>query len=81
MNISYNWLKRYIALNDSAEQVAQILTSIGLEVGKVEKGYLANLIAIKNDRIDFMGKSPIRRLIQYGCTCEKKQNTVYLRID
>lgn len=37
MNISYNWLKRYIALSDSAEQVAQILTSIGLEVGKVEK--------------------------------------------
>ena len=37
MNISYNWLKRYIALQDSAEQVAQILTSIGLEVGKVEK--------------------------------------------
>ena len=37
MNISYNWLKRYIALTDSAEQVAQILTSVGLEVGKVEK--------------------------------------------
>ena len=37
MNISYNWLKRYISLSDSAEQVAQILTSIGLEVGKVEK--------------------------------------------
>ena len=37
MNISYNWLKRYIALNDSAEEVAKILTSIGLEVGKVEK--------------------------------------------
>ena len=37
MNISYNWLKRYLALTDSAEQVAQILTSIGLEVGKVEK--------------------------------------------
>ena len=37
MNISYNWLERYIALNDSAEQVAHILTSIGLEVGKVEK--------------------------------------------
>ena len=37
MNISYNWLKRYIALTDSAEQVAHILTSIGLEVGKVEK--------------------------------------------
>ncbi|MBR2935865.1 MAG: phenylalanine--tRNA ligase subunit beta [Paludibacteraceae bacterium] len=37
MNISYNWLKRYLALNDSAEDVAKILTSIGLEVGKVEK--------------------------------------------
>ena len=37
MNISYNWLKRYLSLNDSAEEVARILTSIGLEVGKVEK--------------------------------------------
>ena len=37
MNISYNWLKRYIALQDDAETVAKILTSIGLEVGTVEK--------------------------------------------
>ncbi len=37
MNISYNWLKRYIALEDDAETVAKILTSIGLEVGTVEK--------------------------------------------
>lgn len=49
MNISYNWLKRYIALTDSAEQVAQILTSIGLEVGGVEdvqtiKGGLEGLV-------------------------------------
>ena len=36
MNISYNWLKRYIALKDDAETVAKILTSIGLEVGTVE---------------------------------------------
>ncbi len=36
MNISYNWLKRYIALQDDAETVAKILTSIGLEVGMVE---------------------------------------------
>lgn len=36
MNISYNWLKRYIALTDDAPTVAQILTSIGLEVGTVE---------------------------------------------
>lgn len=37
MDISYNWLKRYIQLNDAAEEVAKVLTSIGLEVGKVEK--------------------------------------------
>ena len=36
MNISYNWLKRYITLQDDAETVAKILTSIGLEVGTVE---------------------------------------------
>jgi len=36
MNISYNWLKRYISLQDDAETVAKILTSIGLEVGTVE---------------------------------------------
>ena len=37
MNISYNWLKRYITLPDDAQQVAKILTSIGLEVGTVEE--------------------------------------------
>ena len=37
MNISYNWLKRYIDLKDDAQSVANILTSIGLEVGTVEQ--------------------------------------------
>jgi len=37
MNISYKWLKRYINLQDDAETVAKILTSIGLEVGTVEE--------------------------------------------
>mgnify|MGYP003307512688 CR=1 FL=1 len=37
MNISYNWLKRYIALTDDAVEVAKILTSIGLEVGTIEE--------------------------------------------
>ncbi|MBR0195218.1 MAG: phenylalanine--tRNA ligase subunit beta [Paludibacteraceae bacterium] len=37
MNISYKWLKRYIALQDDAQTVAKILTSIGLEVGTVEE--------------------------------------------
>ena len=49
MNISYNWLKRYINLPDEAEKVATILTSIGLEVGTIEevqsvKGGLKGLV-------------------------------------
>ncbi len=37
MNISYNWLKRYIDLDMPAERVAEILTDIGLEVEGFEK--------------------------------------------
>lgn len=37
MNISYNWLKEYINVEKSAEEVAADLTSIGLEVGQVEE--------------------------------------------
>ena len=32
MKISYNWLRDYITLNETPQQVADILTSIGLEV-------------------------------------------------
>lgn len=49
MNISYNWLRRYIDLKDDAQTVAKIMTSIGLEVGTVEtvqtiKGGLEGLV-------------------------------------
>ena len=49
MNISYNWLKKYITTNLTAEEIAKILTSIGLEVGCVEevetiKGGLKGLV-------------------------------------
>lgn len=37
MNISYNWLKQYINVEIPAEDLGKILTSIGLEVGGVEK--------------------------------------------
>ena len=37
MNISYKWLKDYIPTELSAEQVAEALTSIGLETGSVER--------------------------------------------
>ena len=49
MNISYNWLKEYINLDIAPQKVAEILTSIGLEVGSVDevqtvKGGLEGLV-------------------------------------
>ena len=32
MNISYNWLKQFLKLEDSAEEIASTLTELGLEV-------------------------------------------------
>ena len=37
MNVSYNWLKRYIETDLSAERIAEILTELGLEVEDFEK--------------------------------------------
>lgn len=49
MNISFNWLKTYVDFDMSAQEVAEALTSIGLEVGTVEevqsvKGGLEGLV-------------------------------------
>src|SRR5690606_29277449 len=49
MTISYNWLKEYIDIPESAEEIGQILTSTGLEVESVEefetiKGGLKGLV-------------------------------------
>jgi phenylalanyl-tRNA synthetase beta chain len=49
MTISYNWLKQYIDITESPEEIAQILTSTGLEVESVEehetiKGGLKGLV-------------------------------------
>lgn len=49
MNISYNWLKNYINLSESPEEISKVLTSIGLEVGTIEtvqtiKGGLEGLV-------------------------------------
>lgn len=49
MNISYNWLKDYINLELTPQEVADALTSIGLETGGVEevetiKGGLKDLV-------------------------------------
>lgn len=37
MNISYKWLKEYLTIDRSPEEVAEALTSIGLETGSVEE--------------------------------------------
>lgn len=37
MNISYNWLKKYVDLRLTPEELADALTSIGLETGGVEE--------------------------------------------
>lgn len=37
MNISYNWLKKYLDFDLTPDQVAAALTSIGLETGSVEE--------------------------------------------
>lgn len=49
MNISYNWLKEYINIDVTPDELSKILTSIGLETGGVEevqtvKGGLEGLV-------------------------------------
>jgi len=36
MKISYNWLKQYVNISESAEELGKILTSTGLEVESIE---------------------------------------------
>jgi phenylalanyl-tRNA synthetase beta chain len=49
MKISYNWLKQYVDIPESAEEIGQVLTSTGLEVESIEpyetvKGGLKGLV-------------------------------------
>lgn len=37
MNISFNWLKQYIQIDESPQELAIILTDLGLEIGSIEK--------------------------------------------
>jgi len=49
MKISYSWLKQYISIPESAEEIGHVLTATGLEVESVEsfetvKGGLKGLV-------------------------------------
>ena len=52
MKLSYNWLKDYLKCDLSAAQIAQAMTSIGIEVDSVEEqeqipGSLAGVVVAK----------------------------------
>ncbi len=67
MKISYNWLKEYVSTNQSAEEVARLLTFSGLEVEDIEK---AESIKGGLDKY-FIGKV---------LTCEMHPNSDHLHI-
>lgn len=67
MNISYNWLKDYINIDLPVEETAKILTSIGLEVGEVEK-----VQAIKGGLEGLV--------VGEVLTCEKHENSDHLSV-
>ena len=37
MKVSYNWLKRYIDIDLGVDELSELLTNCGLEVGGIEK--------------------------------------------
>ena len=52
MKVSYNWLKEYLSCDLTAEQLAEAMTSIGIEVDSVEfqeeiPGGLAGVVVAK----------------------------------
>ena len=66
MKISYNWLKDFISLEETAEAIASELTQAGLEVESIEKIYLCQGKKIPN-RLEGL-------VIGEVLTCEKHPN-------
>ena len=73
MNISYNWLKEYVNFDLTPDEVAEALTSIGLETGGVEE-----VQTIKGGLE--VGQEVITAGGIYGKIKEIEDNTVVLEI-
>ena len=60
MNISYNWLKKYIDLPETPETIAAILTNGGLEVEKVDtyESIKGNLVGVVVGKVMSCEKHP-----------------------
>lgn len=67
MNISYNWLKNYINISETPEELSMILTQLGLEVGSIE-----NFSSIQGGLKGFF--------VGEVLTCEKHPNADKLKI-
>ena len=67
MNISYNWLKDYLSFDLTPQQLADTLTSIGLETGSVEE--------VESIRGGLKGL-----LTGHVLTCEEHPNSDHLHI-
>ncbi|MDR2009022.1 MAG: phenylalanine--tRNA ligase subunit beta [Bacteroidales bacterium] len=67
MNISYNWLKNYIEISETPEELSEILTQLGLEVGGIE-----NFSSVKGGLKGFVTGKVL--------TCEKHPNADKLKI-
>ena len=47
MKISFNWLKQFLSINITANEAAEILTSVGVEVDEIEKvGHFSDHIVV-----------------------------------
>lgn len=75
MNVSYKWLKDYLAFDLTPEQLAADLTSIGLETGAVERvesirGGLRGLVVGK---VLTCIEHPDRRISSDGSRCTSQR--------
>ena len=68
MKLSYNWLKDYIKCDLSAQQIADAMTSIGIEVDSVEE---TEVIEGGHRRRQVHGTSCLRRIVAVAGIVEK----------